>query len=355
MANDTAPILVGVLHDHQQPGSEERFTQMVQMGLEAVGPRLDRPVELVHVGVAGLPRGTAHAVVEAFHQLEARGVIAILGPAISDNGIVVRPLADAAGLPCINYTGGEQTRGEWSFQYQVGSLEEEPLVLVRHLARRGLRRIALVADRSPIGQTYARFFEPGCDTFGIEIATRAGVSPVVTDLGGVLATARGAEVDAVVYLGLGLSAEPLGRALVAQDWDVPVVGNSALMFGYANAEWARLWDQWTFIDAVSDDNTLLAALYQRLGSAAVPGPAVPAQHDLGRLLGEGIARADHLTRAGIRAGLERVKVIPAATGREGTTMGFGVWDRAALKGEYLVLRQWQGGESVEVPRAEPTR
>ena len=70
MANDTAPILVGVLHDHQQPGSEERFTQMVQMGLEAVGPRLDRPVELVHVGVAGLPRGTAHAVVEAFHQLD---------------------------------------------------------------------------------------------------------------------------------------------------------------------------------------------------------------------------------------------------------------------------------------------
>ncbi|HZJ26940.1 MAG TPA: ABC transporter substrate-binding protein [Acidimicrobiia bacterium] len=350
MANDTAAILVGVLHDHMQPGYEERFTQMVQLGLDAVGTRLDRPVELVHVPAAGLPRGTAHAVREAFGQLEARGVVAILGPAISDNGIVVRPLADAAELACINYTGGEETRSEWSFQYQVGSLEEEPLVLARHLARRGLRRVALVHDRSPIGRSYVTFFESGCDTFDIEIVARAGVSPVVDGLDDVVAAAQGTDADAVVYLGLGLSAEPLGRAIAARRWLVPVVANSALMFGYANPEWARLWDGWTFIDAVADDNALLAELYRRLGSAAVPGPGVPAQHDLGRLLGEGIARADHLTRAGIRSGLERVKLIPAAIGREGTTMGFGVWDRAALKGEYLVLRRWEAGRSVEVPR-----
>jgi hypothetical protein len=29
-------------------------------------------------------------------------------------------------------------------------------------------------------------------------------------------------------------------------------------------------------------------------------------------------------------------------------MGFGAWDRAALKGTYLVLRRWQGGRSVQV-------
>ena len=50
----------------------------------------------------------------------------------------------------------------------------------------------------------------------------------------------------------------------------------------------------------------------------------------------------------MREGLERVKRLPAATGKVGTTMGFGQWDHAALKGEYLVLRAWRGGRSVEV-------
>jgi hypothetical protein len=29
-------------------------------------------------------------------------------------------------------------------------------------------------------------------------------------------------------------------------------------------------------------------------------------------------------------------------------MGFGVWDRAALKGHFLVLREWRDGRSVQV-------
>ena len=42
-----------------------------------------------------------------------------------------------------------------------------------------------------------------------------------------------------------------------------------------------------------------------------------------------------------------VKALTAATGRAETLMGFGTWDRGALKGPYLVLRQWRGGLSVE--------
>ena len=50
----------------------------------------------------------------------------------------------------------------------------------------------------------------------------------------------------------------------------------------------------------------------------------------------------------VRVGLERVKRLPAATGKAGTTMGFGDWDHGALKGEALVLRAWRGGRTVEV-------
>ena len=85
---------------------------------------------------------------------------------------------------------------------------------------------------------------------------------------------------------------------------------------------------------------------ETLGGDAPPGPGSALAYDLGRLVAEGAGRAVHLTRRGLREGLERVKLLPAALGREGTTMGFGRWERSALKGEFLVLRQWRGGHSV---------
>ena len=68
----------------------------------------------------------------------------------------------------------------------------------------------------------------------------------------------------------------------------------------------------------------------------------------GRLLGEAVAASEHLTRAGIADGLRRVKQMPATSGHEGTLMGFGTYDHAALKGHYLVLREWRDGHSVQV-------
>ena len=81
-----------------------------------------------------------------------------------------------------------------------------------------------------------------------------------------------------------------------------------------------------------------------LGEAARIGTLA----DVGRLLGEAVAAAEHLTRAGIADGLQRVKQLPATSGYEGTQIGFGVWDHAALKGHYLVLRAWKDGRSVQV-------
>jgi len=347
MANDAAPLLIGVLHDHSLPDQDASFERSARVGIALVGDRLDRPVEFVHAHAAGLPRGTADAVITAFDDLDAAGVLTVIGPAITDNGLVVRDLADTAELPCINYTGSEETRGEWMFHYQIGSLEEEPNVLARHLAERGLTRVALVYDRSTIGRRYASFFDDACPASGIDLVGRVGVSPVADDLGGPVESLRATGADALVYLGLGLSAHPVARALGNLAWNPPVVANSALMFGYANADWARAWNDWTYCDSVSGTNAVLAALQEEVGPT-MPGPGPPSQHDLGRLVAEAAARADHLTRVGMREGLERIKMLPSATGRAGTTMGFGQWDRAALKGEYLVLRRWDDGVSREL-------
>src|SRR4030095_3605408 len=101
---------------------------------------------------------------------------------------------------------------------------------------------------------------------------------------------------------------------------------------------------WTYADTFSEANPRFAALFRRAAAEGrVAGPGDAGAYDMGRLLAEGLARAPDLPRSGIRAGLERVKGLSAATGRAGTLMGFGNWDRGALKGPYLVLRAWRGG------------
>ena len=344
-----APVLIGVLYDFPQADGGAGFEEAVRIGIDevAAGGRLDRPVELVPRQAPGLPAGTAHGVEEVFRELVATGVLAALGPSISDNGLVVKPLADALGVPCINYTGGEITRSELMFHYQVGSLEEEPAVLAEHLTQRSLRTAAVIHDHSPVGRRYAEFFAESCARLGVEIAATAAISPLSEDVGPTAARLRVSDPDVLVYLGLGMAARAVALALADHRWEVPVVANSSLMFGYARPDWREAWEGWVYVDNVADDNRVRASLRERSKRAAA-GPLGLAAYDLGRLVCEGVARSAHLTRDGVREGLERVKRLPAASGLDGTTMGFGAWDHGALKGTYLVLRRWQGGRSVQV-------
>ena len=123
--------------------------------------------------------------------------------------------------------------------------------------------------------------------------------------------------------------------------------NTAGLRGYDPA-FAKQIDGWVYIDMHSDRNQTLNALRQRSDLPKVPAVWLAKGYDFGRLVAEGLARSQELTREGVKTGLEQVKWLPAAEGEEGTTLGFGIQDRGALHGRYLVLRQWLGGETVEV-------
>ena len=76
--------------------------------------------------------------------------------------------------------------------------------------------------------------------------------------------------------------------------------------------------------------------------------AAPEQDELDAVAqGEGTHEVPR-TGPGMKEGLEEVKRLPAASGYEGTTMGFGCFDHAALKPNSLVLRTWKDGKSVEL-------
>ena len=349
MANGALPIRVGLLYDF--PQGDDLFLSSLRLGLDEVAAsgRLDREFEFVECQARGLPSGSEHDIKRAFAQLDDDGVVAIIGPSISDNALIAAPLCDAARIPAINYSGGERTRSQWMFHYQVGSLEEEPPVLAQRLVERGLRRVAVVFDESPVGRRYAECFEAARARLGLEVTGTAGISSLAETAGEILARLRGGSPDALVYFGLGVSSRAVALARLDAAWDVPVLSNSALMFGYARRDWRDGYAGWEYVDTIADDNVRRAALQERSPRAA-GGPIGCAAYDMGRLLGEAVAQSDHLTRAGIADGLRRAKQLPATSGYEGTLMGFGTWEHAALKGHYLVLREWRDGRSVQVQR-----
>ena len=341
------PIVIGVYYDFPQHDGGAGFEGALRLGLAERADRLDRAVELRPLHAAGLPAGTERAVRDGFRALDDAGVLLIVGPSISDNGLIVRDLADDAQLPVINYTGGEITRSEWMFHYQVGSLDEEPVVLAQHLAQRGLASAAVVYDDSTVGRHYADSFVAAAADNDIEVLASAAVSSITEDLSAVVKRLRDADPRSVCYLGVGMAARPLAVSIKDLAWSVPVVANSALMFGYIRKDWRADWEGWTYIDTIADDNPERVRLKERAPRTAAGSVGVAA-YDIGRLIVDAIARSGHLTRAGLRSGLERVKRMPATSGYAGTTMGFGVWDHAALKGGSLVLREWRGGRSVQL-------
>ncbi|MFM8238654.1 MAG: ABC transporter substrate-binding protein [Actinomycetota bacterium] len=339
------PIRIGLLYDY--PQADDLFVRTLRFGIAESADRIDREVELVERPARGLPGGSEAEIVRTVTALIADDVLAIVGPSISDNALIAAPLCDAARLPAINYSGGERTRSEWMFHYPVGSLEEEPLLIAERLAARGLRRVAVTYDRSPVGRRYAECFEAARARLGLEVTATAGLAPLTEDAGAEVERLRAGAPDALVSLGLGVASHAVAVARRALDWAVPVVANSALMFGYARPDWREDFAGWEYVDTVADDNRMRARLAKHDRRAA-GGPIGCAAYDIGRLLGEAIARCDHLTRAGLADALRSVKRLPAASGREGTRMGFGVRDHAALKGEYLVLRTWRDGRTEEV-------
>jgi branched-chain amino acid transport system substrate-binding protein len=347
----TLPILVGVLYDFPQGDGGASFEEALRLGLAEVSAsgRLDRAVELVPRHARGLPGGTAHDIEKNYGELVDAGVLAVVGPSISDNGLIVAPLADAAGLPTINYTGGEQTRSEFMYHYQVGSLQEEPVVLVEHLVGEGITSVAAAYDNSAVGRGYVESLAQACARSGIDITGTSAVSPLAEDVSPVIRRLRAGDPEGLVYLGLGVAARAVALAIENEGWGVSVVANSSLMFGYTRRDWRSGWEDWVYVDGVSDENQVRLRLAEHAPKTA-RGPVGVAAYDIGRLIAEAVARAAHLTRSGLKEGLERVKRIPAATGMDGTTMGFGNYDHGALKGRYLVLRRWEGGKTVQVER-----
>lgn len=347
----TATVRVGVLNDMADLGEAGDVTEWLEREVEALraSGRIQVPVEFVHAYGLGLPSGTAEAIEQAYQDLAKQDVLLIVGPALGDNAMIATPLAERMRVPTINWSGAERARGKYMFQLQVGSHEDESLVIARYLAELGAKRLGVVYDVSPLGTRHLKYLEDEAAILGLELVAREGISPLAIEAEDQVTVVLAAEPDCVVYLGLGVSAPGVADAVARASWSGARMMNTA-GHGVGQADLAKRCEGWSYIDMHSDTNRTLRRLCREREVAPEKALAAARGHDLGRLVAEGLSRAHGLTREGIRNGLEQVKWLPAAEGEDGTLLGFGVQDRGALHGRFLVVRQWREGKSVEVPR-----
>ena len=348
---EATPILLGLLDD--LPGGIERWDAQAAIDLAVADVARARgrqvTVQWATSKVEGLPRGSAWAVEQGFRRLADQGVLGIIGPGIGDDALSVASLVQRLEIPTLHWSGAERARGTFLFHYQFGALESDSIVLARHLAEQGYGRVAVLQERSAIGGVFGSSFTRAASNEGLDVvATQAhwpGEKPPVPAIEVLSHT----DAAALVYLGLGWAAPAVRQALGQAHCELPVFMTSSGIWGHIQPDFARHLDGFTYVDTYSDRNTRHGHIHDRLyGASRRRGPGAALFHDMAFLMVDAAVRAAPLSRTGLRDALEDNPMVPAASGQPGTMMGFGHYDRAALKGSYLVVRRWQDGQSVEV-------
>jgi branched-chain amino acid transport system substrate-binding protein len=321
---------------------------------------VDHPIELVHTKMSGLPGGSALDVQRAWQELADQGVVCILGPITSENAIALRPyIEDVGRIPTLSITGTDRWYGEWCFNINNGSLPEDPYLMANYLALEGCRTVAVVFDRSAIGREYRDFFREACEFEGLVVVAEEGVAPRATDLLDQATAAKATSPDALAYFGLGLSVLHLNKALETLAWDPVKVMSTAFMTAPIVPEGLQSIRGWVGCDQYDEENPVTQDFLTRFEKRYGYRPenvqsTLP--YDCGAVIARALSKAHPMTPAGVKHGLEQVKMLPAATGGPGAVLSFAPYVRRAwLSADFIVLRQVPHDLTGDVPMTGPNR
>jgi ABC-type branched-subunit amino acid transport system substrate-binding protein len=345
------PIRLGYLFDFRLPPGFPRdqladltdaFALVFRQGRER--GLIDRDVEIVFREVEGLPKGTVKAVIDAYGELVDEGCLAVFGPAITDNAIPVREAIETRfQVPAISVSGADDWLGEWTFALPQGSMTDEPIYWADLIARQGHRSVGVLIEQSLIGESYARHFRKACRAEGLRIVGEQPIAQTGQDVAEAVGRLHQARPDALVHCGFGFGILRVNPALAALGWDPPRYLGTAFQNAWINpAMWQAILG-WTGLDQYDEGNAVgqrflddFAQAYGRRPEYCVP----VVNRDLATVLLHAFADAHPLSPRGVRDALERVKMLPAASGAPGTRLSFGKWTRRGWMGAgYLVARR----------------
>jgi len=345
------PIKLGYLFDFRLPEyypKEMRadLTQTFELVFEEGRKRriIDRPVEIVFREVEGLPKGTVKAVIDAYGELVDEGCLVVFGPSITDNAVPTREsIEQRFRVPAVSVTGSEDWLGEWTFAFPMGSLTEEPIFWVDLLAKGGHREVGALVEQSLVGESYLASFQRACRAAGIRIVAEERIAQTAQDVGEAVGKVHDAKPAALVHCGFGFGILHVNAALERLGWDPPRFTSTAFENAWINPVLWKAFLGWTGIDQYDEGNPIgqrfldeYQAAYGRRPEYCLP----VVNRDIATALLRAFADAHPLSPRGVKEALERVKMLPAASGAPGTRISFGKWTRRAWMGTgYLVARR----------------
>jgi branched-chain amino acid transport system substrate-binding protein len=345
---DLAPARVGLLIDYLD--AQGGYDQNILPTLELVADdfrqsgRIDRPVEFVARAVQGLPRGSFRAVRDAFHELVEEDCLVIYGPWVSENGMPLRRyVEEAAEVPIITMAATETMLGEWVFALPAGSMEEEPIIIAAIATYDGCGSVGIAYEASLIGQEYLRSARAACEAAGLRVTGEVAIPQVQAEKASAMETLAEAKPDGILHVGFGLGLLGMNEALEEIGWMPPRYTTTAFEFAATNERWRQQLAGWVGLDQYDERNTTAQAFLDQFAARHSRRPAYffPVYcYDVGRVMMTALATARPLTGPGVKDALERIKMLPAATGAPGTRMRFGRFIRQGFVGsEYLVARR----------------
>lgn len=237
-----------------------------------------------------------------------------------------------------------------NFIFRVSpTLDLEARILAADLKRRGVARVALLADDTPYGDSGAAAFADAARKAGLEMVTvqRFGIGD--NDMTRQLKIARSAAAQAIVGWGIGPELAQVARGMTTLAWRVPFMGSWTLSMrnfidAAGSAGEGALVPQTFIQDAGSTaKNSFLLAYHRNFKTDLIPSPMSAAQgYDGMHLLALALRQAKSFDGDAIRQALENL-----GTRYQGVVTSydkpFTAQDHEAITANMMVIGKVSGG------------
>jgi branched-chain amino acid transport system substrate-binding protein len=361
------PIRIGILMDMPEYVADVGLSVYdVVRDLYQKSDRLDRPVEFLVKRPIGAPSGYIKNVTDAYHELCDEGALIVVGPNHADNNCAMTEHADARRVPVLALGATAQHLSEHVFSMSWSSIPIDATLCANWLVRQGCESVTVTYDRAHHAAEYVEAFRLVAARLELSIVAVERLPVIIGDgvalnraVDKTLAAHRALKPDGIVHFGTGNAALPWARAVTESGWSVPRIMNDAFCLAYT-PDFRSDFEGWVGTTLWDDENETLES-FARSYASFHPGAPTPVMEmmalyrDAMTLALEGISLTSILTPAGAKEGLERVQMLPAASGGARTILSFGRYDHRAHKGaDVMVLRRVKNGEVIMEGRYDPT-
>jgi len=220
-------------------------------------------------------------------------------------------------------------------------------MVVNHAKAQGHTSMALIRDQSMMGEEYAATFSLAMREAGLTISAIRGIrpSPSQDELVAAVSDAAATRADALLVITVAVHRHFVA-ALEQVGWSPAKYMVCNMVGSLPGFDGPAAFEGWIGIQQYHEDNPVFRRMVERFERRYGRRAGHDYQaigYDIGRTLTRALSMMAPSTPEGLRDGLEKVRMLPAAAGAPGTLVSFAKNDRRGYKGDYLVYRTVENG------------